>query len=194
MEANINIFDMHNKLKTMHSNTTATFRTDLEPRQNFVKRKIVELGFLALGRGLQSCSHFEQTLIRELATWPEGYCFEMRVKPTGPSLKMQKTMGVFEFMKGSQSADLVVELKNLEIAFQLITTQSGIPQVYAAHGIAVVGNVAKSMALIRMIDVVEAYLYPEFMSKNILKELPKMGISGYWNKLHLLTIGMLLGK
>ena len=167
---------------------------NLVPRRNKAKYMVVQAGFLALGRGLQSASHYEPDIVRELATWPEGYGFEMRVLPHGPSLRMRKQQAVMQFDTTHEPAQLVVELKNLETAFQMITTQAGIPQVYAAHGIGVVGDIAKSMSLIRMINVVEAYLFPEILSKNILKRVPKMTFGKHINRLRMLTIGMVLGK
>ena len=169
-------------------------RTQIKPKRNRAKRLVVEAGFLALGRGLQSASYIDETVQYELNSWPEDFCFEMRVLPQGPKLRMYKTRGAFAFASASQQADLVVELKNLETAFQMITTQAGIPQVYANHGIGVVGNIARSMSLIRMINVVEAYLFPEFLSKNILKRVPAMTLRKHLNRMHLLTVGMITGR
>lgn len=169
--------------------------TNLKPRTNTAKRLVVETGFLALARGLQACSHFEPQVQRELDQWPEGYSFCMRVLPYGPSLRMVKTRSALSYTgPDTGEADLIVELKNLETSFQMITTQVGIHHVYAHHGIGVVGGIGRSMALIRMIEVVEAYLFPELMSRNILKRVPQMNLQRHFNRLRLLTYGMLFGK
>ena len=169
-------------------------KRNLKPKKNTAKRLVVETGFLALARGLQSASHFEEDVQKDLEQWAEGYSFCMSVLPNGPVMSMEKRNGKMIYTGRNKNTDLVIELKNLETAFQMITTQAGIPQVYAAHGIGVVGDTAKAMSLIRMINVVEAYLFPEFLSKNILKKVPPMNLKRHLNRAHMLTVGMILGK
>lgn len=169
-------------------------RTNIKPPKNHAKALVVETGFLALKRAMQSASHFEETVQSELEQWPEGYTFSMAVVPNGPSLSMTKCQGKLQSKSADDDVDLLIELKNLETAFQMISTQAGIPQVYASHGIAVVGDTAMAMSLIRIINVVEAYLFPEILSKNILKKVPKMTLKRHLNRARMLTFGMLTGK
>lgn len=170
-------------------------RTNLPPRTNPAKRLVVEAGFLALARGLQACSNFEPQVQADLDQWPEAYSFAMTVLPHGPTIRMQKRQGLlWQTRTKGQHSDLVVELKNLETAFQMISTQAGIHHVYAHHGIGVVGDIARSMALIRMIERVEAYLFPEVLSRNILKRTPQTDWQFYLRRARLLGFGLLFGK
>ena len=89
---------------------------------------------------------------------------------------------------------MIVEIKNLDTAFQMITTQAGAHHVYAQHKIGVIGNISDSMRLIRLFYIVEGYLFPKFLNKNILKKSPKMTLKKHINRLHIYTIGMLFGK
>ena len=172
------------------------FQTDITPSKDTVKYHAVKAGFVALGRGLQSASNFEDEVIKEISCWNEGFSFSMDVLPNGPSLVMRKQDRKMKFMglKKKADADLIVEIKNLDTAFQMITTQAGAHHVYAQHKIAVTGNIADSMRLIRLIYIIEGYLFPKILNKNILKKSPKMTLKKHINRLHIYTVGMLFGK
>jgi len=172
------------------------FQSDLGPKREDLKYHTVKVGFMALGRALQSASHFENDVVAEVAHWKVGFSFSMNVLPNGPSLVMEKRNRRMLFLgtKKKDDADLIVEIKDLDTAFKMITTQAGAHHVYAEHKIGVVGNVADSMRLIRLIYIVEGYLFPKMLNKNILKRSPRMTIRKHINRMHIYTIGMLLGK
>ncbi len=171
-------------------------RTNITPGKNKFKRYVVTAGFFALGRALESSSHFEKEVKQEISSWKEGFSFSMNVLPNGPSLVMKKTNGKLKFLgfKKKHDADLIVEVKNLDTAFQMITTQAGAHHVYAQHKIGVIGNVGDSMTLIRLIYITEGYLFPKILNKNILKKSPQMTIRKHINRMHIYTIGMVFGK
>lgn len=171
-------------------------KTDISPQGNDLKYHTVKVGFMALGRALQSASHFEDEVIKEISAWKEGFSFSMDVLPFGPSLVMEKQNRKLQFVgtKRKPDADLIVEIKDLQTAFKMITTQAGAHHVYAQNRIAVTGNIADSMRLIRLIYIIEGYLFPNFLSKNILKKTPRMTFKKHLNRLHIYTKGMLLGK
>lgn len=171
-------------------------QTNIKPGHKLLKRSVVKAGFLALGRAIESASHFEKNIVKEVSEWPEGFSFNMVVLPYGPNLLMEKRKGVMKMLhrKKKDNANLVVEVKNLSTAFKMITTQLGAHNVFAQHKIGVIGNVADSMKLIRVIYVAEGYLFPEILNKNILKKSPKMTLEKHLNRFRILTKGMLLGR
>jgi hypothetical protein len=170
--------------------------TDFHPESDTVKFHAVKAGFFAMGRALQSASHFENDVIKEITTWNNGFTFSMDVLPGGPSLVMRKqnrTMKLIGFTK-NPNADLIIELKNLDTAFRMITTQAGAHQIYAEHKIGVIGNISDSMKLIRLIYIIEGYLFPKILSKNILKQTPTMTLKKHFNRMRIYTLGMFFGK
>jgi len=173
-----------------------SIQTNIKPGHKLLKRGIVKTGFLALGRAIESASHFEKDVIKEIANWPEGFSFNMTVLPYGPNLVMVKRKGVMKMLHvwKKDDANLIVEIKNLSTAFKMITTQLGAHNVFAQHKIGVIGNVADSMKLIRVIYIAEGYLFPEILNKNILKKSPKMTLKKHLNRFHILTKGMILGR
>ena len=55
----------------------------------------------------------------------------------------------------------------------MFTGRLGVSKAYAEHRFTLKGEIGKAMSLVRCIDIVEAYLFPKFITKNILKEIPK---------------------
>lgn len=172
------------------------YKTNIDPGSDSLKFHTVKVGFMALGRALQSASHFEEEVIKEISYWNEGFSFSMNVLPNGPALVMKKENIKMKFVGTSKKddADLIVEIKNLDTAYRMITTQAGAHHVYAEHKIAVTGNVADSIRLIRLIYIIEGYLFPQILNKNILKKSPSMTLKKHLNRLHIYTIGMIFGK
>ncbi len=170
-------------------------RTNIEAGEDTVKYHAVKVGFLALGRALQSASHFEDEIKKEVSAWNEGFTFSMDVLPNGPSLVMRKENRRLKLLgiKKKADADLIVEIKNISAAFQMISMQAGAHHIYARHQISVTGNIADSMKLIRMLYIIEGYLFPKFLNKKVLKKSPKMTLKKHIGRLHIYTKGMILG-
>jgi len=161
-----------------------------------IKKAIVTAGFFALGRVLESASKVDDDVKKDVAEWKDGFGFYMTVLPKGPTLAMKKEGKYLKFigLKELSNADMIVEVKNLEIAFKMITAQLGAHHVYAQHQIGVTGNVADSMRFIRMVYAAEDYLFPGFLGKNILKTVKNPSLDKALNRLHILTFGLLFKK
>lgn len=70
-----------------------------------------------------------------------------------------------------------LHLKSLATSFRLFTGQMGLAQAYAAHAFTMAGEVADVMRLARLVNRAEAYLFPPFMTKNFLTDIPKLPAS-----------------
>ncbi len=149
--------------------------TNITPGSNRAKRFIVRTGFFILGRGLQAASRFDSYVKKEISRWDEGFTVMMKVRPEGPSLAWEKLNGRIRYMVSrSVEADLVILIKNLDTALLMVTAQIGTFHAYAQNRIALEGNIVDAMILTRCLNAVEAYLFPKFVSRKILKRLPKM--------------------
>jgi len=171
-----------------------SFKINIKPKKNYFKRFVVKAGFLALGRAIESTSYFEKDVIAEIKDWTNGFSFSMNVMPLVPNLTMIKKEGHLKMQKNIEQPDLIVEIKNLATAFKMITTQLGVHHVYANHKIGLIGNIADSMKFTRIAYIVEAYLFPKFLNRQILKLSPEMGLKKQINRLHIYTVGMLFGR
>ena len=168
---------------------------DIKPSKSLLKTSVVKAGFFALGRGCESTSHFDEGLKAELKSWPESYTIMLKVAPSGHELWLQKQdTGLKWISKQDKDADLIVLFKNLETAYQIITTQSNVHTAFAQNRIMVYGDVAQSMVLIRVLNIVQAYLFPPFLSKNVLKRVPKFSLKEHLGRARLYTVGLAFGK
>lgn len=59
------------------------------------------------------------------------------------------------------------------MAFRVFTGRMGIAGAYAAHAFTLRGNINRTMGVVRIVDMVEGYLFPRFMTRRILKDTPK---------------------
>jgi hypothetical protein len=160
-----------------------------------IKNVITKVGFFALRQGCQSASRFNSEIREELTAWPEGFTILLRVLPRGPKLGLQKKNGRLKGISTTrENWDLTVVFRTEETAFRVITTLSNVPKAFTQNRLMVFGNTADSMILIRVLNVVQAYLFPPFLSKRVLKRVPKFSLGQHIGRLRLYTIGLALGK
>jgi hypothetical protein len=74
--------------------------------------------------------------------------------------------------KSEIDADLSIYFKNIEAALLVLMGKIGIGQAFAEHRFVVKGDIMESMSLVRCLNIVEAYLFPNFIAKKILKKVP----------------------
>ena len=169
-------------------------KTEVKPKKSIFKNAVVTAGFYALGRGTESVSKFNSQLKHELKAWPEGYLIMLKVAPSGKELWLQKKGESIKWIgRQDKEADLIVIFKNLDIAFKTITTLSNVHTAFVQNRLMVYGDVSQSMILIRVLNIVQAYLFPPFLSKNVLKRVPKFTISQHIGRLRVYTTGLLFG-
>jgi hypothetical protein len=169
-------------------------RTNIKPGKSNFKRFVVTAGFYALGRGAESVSRFNKELKSELKAWPEFYTVMMKVAPNGRELWLQKNGERLKWIsKQTSDADLIVLFKNLDTAFRIISTLSNVHTAFTQNRIMVYGDVAQSMVLIRILNIVQAYLFPPILSKNVLKRVPEFNFSQHVGRLRVYISGLLFG-
>jgi len=175
---------------------------EIKPNKSCFKRTVVTIGFWALGRALQSLSHFDKKVIEDIKDWPENFKISLNVLPLGPYLSIVKKNGKLKLNGVSskenptekfQNADLIVDVKNIDTAFRMIIAQWGVHDVYAQHKTSVIGNVVDAMKFIRIIYAAEDFLFPPILSKNILKRLRKTSFSKFSNRMRVYFLGLFFG-
>ena len=140
-----------------------------------LKKIIVNLGFKLLGKGLVSVSKIEEAVKEELRFYEEGFVLEMKVFNTDTKVAVKKMGNEFKYLgsKYDITPDISVIFKSYEGALLLVLGQIGVYEGYAQHRFIVKGDFIKGMPLVRILYYVEAYLFPKFITKNILKEMPQ---------------------
>lgn len=76
-------------------------------------------------------------------------------------------------LKETKKVDISIAFKSIDVAFLVLTGRLGVARAYAEHRFTLKGDIATAMGMVRCIELVESYLFPKFITKNILKEVPK---------------------
>ena len=70
-----------------------------------------------------------------------------------------------------------LRLKSTGISFRMFTGQMGLAQAYAQHAFSMQGEIADVMKLARLVNLVEGYLFPKFITKHILTDIPTLQVN-----------------
>lgn len=79
---------------------------------------------------------------------------------------------------------MTIEFRNIDAAFLVLSGQIGVAQAYSQHRFTLRGGIADCMSFVQCVEIIEAYLFPGFIAKKILKAIPKKEISPvsvYWH-------------
>lgn len=144
-----------------------------------MKKLIVKIGFKILARGLVSSAKIEPAIQKELEHYEDGFLIELKVLNTDTKVAFEKRNEGFNYLgsKVDTTADLSIIFKSYDGALMLIIGQIGLYEGYAEHRFIAKGDFLKAMPLVRILYYVEAYLFPSFITKNVLKEQPELSAS-----------------
>jgi len=157
------------------------------------KKTITGIGFFALKQAMVSVCHFNTEAKEELKYYKEGYTIQLKVLPDGPKIAFEKQGDSLRTTSANkENYDLVVIFKTEDIAFRIMTTLSNVPKAFTQNRLMVYGNVADSMVLIRVINIVQSYLFPPILSKRVLKRVPKFNLGAHIGRIRVYTLGLLL--
>lgn len=171
---------------------------DLPSRKKPIKKTVNQVVLFVLGRALQSLSKTDPLIRAETANWPEGFTLVMDILPKGGSLAVKRQPDQSLRYLGTKfpadQADVAIHINDVESAFKMFTGQLGSDVAYARHAISAKGDLSYTVSVVRVINVVETYLFPRVISSKLMKETPP--IPGW--RLHLLrlktyTLGVLFG-
>jgi len=149
---------------------------EIAPRRKPLKRLVNQVVLFVLGRALQSLSRLDPLIQHEVQTWPEGFTLMMRIRPDGGSMAVTRLPGGSLRYLGANfdesKADVVIYMKSIECAFAMLTGQLGIDTAYAQHAMCARGDLSNTVSVVRVLNIVEAYLFPSIMARRLMKRLP----------------------
>jgi len=166
-----------------------------EPRKKSLKLLIARLSLFSLGRAFQTSSALDEDIRRELTAWPEGYAVIMKIGPQGPAMVLVKEGDRMRYHgEKERPADLLLTFKHLEAAFPVLTAQIGTPQAFAQNRATLKGDLSQALRLIRCLDMVQGYLFPNLIKKRIMKRVPPMTPKKMFNRFLVYMLGIPLGR
>lgn len=128
-----------------------------------------------LYRAIRVLSHCDSRIRQELLELPQGQTVKLSVSPAAQSHSLSFTVSDGTIRRADKTVvpDIHITFKNEAMAFRVFTGRMGIAGAYAAHAFTLRGNINRTMGVVRIVDMVEGYLFPRFMTRRILKDTPK---------------------
>ncbi len=130
-----------------------------------------------VGRAIQAGAKVDKDLKKEFSDLPDNFTFAMGVAPDGPQMIVgKKSSGTVKYL-GSKTKDNTIDLnmtiKSIEAAFLLFTFQESTTVATARDRLVVDGGIPEACAVVRIMDIIEVYLLPKFITKLAVKRYPK---------------------
>ena len=138
-----------------------------------IKAIISKIVLFFLYRGFKAGYKLDTRIKKEIDSWQNGFSAVIETGEKNTKLCITKENGKLVRKKQINNADIVITFKSIDVAFLMFTGRLGLAKAYAEHRFTLKGEINQTMSLVRVIDLVEAYLFPKFITKNILKEVPK---------------------
>lgn len=147
-------------------------------RKIIIKAKTIisKIVLFVLYRGMNIVSKVDRNVANEIENWKEGYTIKIKTSEQGPSLAIKKSNKRIKKIHTEEKSNLEITFKSLDSAFLLLTGRMGISEAYAEHRFILKGDITEAMSFVRCIDIVETYLFPKIISKNLVKEIKKRKI------------------
>lgn len=143
-----------------------------------MKRKILNninvLILQVLFRSLRVLYKHDDRVREEIGSWSDGLTLKLVCGPGGAVLAMEKSeqSGVVKLQR-VQRTSITMRFKSVEGAFRVLTGQASVSEAYAEHLFMLEGDICQTMSFVRCVEYAEAYLFPGFWARRILKEMPE---------------------
>ncbi|MDY3251021.1 MAG: hypothetical protein SOX32_11815 [Candidatus Choladocola sp.] len=143
-----------------------------------ILNRINQIVLEVLYRGFRVLYREDSRVRKEINSWSPELTMKLVCGPGGAVLAIRKDEkhGVAKIRR-AQRAAITMRFKSVDGAFRVLSGQVSVADAYAAHQFSLEGDIYQTMSFVRCVEYLEAYLFPPFMAKRILKELPEKQVS-----------------
>ena len=102
------------------------------------------------------------------------FAVKIAINPIGPCMVFGKKDGKVFSNKCDfdEKADILLSFKGVNSAFKMFTGRLGLGDGYAQHRFTVNGDLYKVLGIVRIMNIVESYLFPKFIAKKLMNPVP----------------------
>lgn len=148
-----------------------------EPKPKRFKNAIIKTVYGVLGTGMKATIAIDSKAKKIAEEFEEGFTLKMEVAPKGPALCMKKEKGTFVKIPSKEveetKFDLVITFKNTEATFPVMLGLQGVGSAYAETKFVLAGPLQKGVAVVDLVNLTEAYLFPKFITRKLMDVVPK---------------------
>ena len=148
---------------------------EIIPGKKRFETLVTRIFFFFIGMGMQTAYRIDPEVKKEVDSWPETFSFCMSVFG-GPSLLMLKKAGSFQCLGEKEVFYCDIELcfKSIEFAYLAMTGRISTPDLVYHNRQFVKGNLKYMISIIRMMNITQTLLFPNFIARFYIKEVPKL--------------------
>ncbi len=141
-----------------------------------IEKLVSKIVLFFLFKGFKVTYKYDENVRKEIDSLQDGFTAAIDTGEKDIKLIIRKKDNKIIRLKQVENADIEIVFKSIDVAFRMFTGRLGVSRAYAEHRFTLKGEIAQAMCLVRCIDIVEAYLFPKLITKNILKYQPKKNI------------------
>lgn len=129
-----------------------------------------------LARGICAVSMFDKRVAADIEALGGGFSFAVcaGLGENSPAIKLRTENGRFVRVSADINAsDVIIRFKDISGLIPVLTGKISVGSAFAQHRMLVCGNINQAVALVRIIDITEAYLFPKFVIKKAMRRVPR---------------------
>jgi len=148
---------------------------EIVPGRKWFETLVTRVFFFFVGMGMQTAYRIDPDVKKEVDSWPETFSFRMAVVG-GPSMIMLKKAGSFQYLGEKEVfySDVEMWFKNIDFAYLTMTGRISVPNAVYHNRQFVRGSLIYMMSIIRVMNIVQTLLLPNFIARFYIKEVPKL--------------------
>ena len=157
-----------------------------------VGRSMIKLILNILIRAMKIGVKHDENIKRDFACLPNKYTIKINILPKNISATFMYVDGAVTQLDevDNDNINLLVEFKDEKSAKDVLLGKLSLTQSFCEHRIKVYGNINHAMAVTRIVNTLECYLYPKFVYGKLFNPVPEFGMS----KFRFYTIFLFGGK
>jgi len=137
------------------------------------KSKLCGLIFPILCKGIIAGYKHDNEIKAELNKLPNDFSISLGIFPYGSYVRLVRINGRFFTTKQYSPSDLEIIFKSIASAKATMLAKQNVAESFSKHQILLSGDISKALILVRVINKIECYLFPRFMTKKILPPIQK---------------------
>lgn len=163
----------------------------------FIHHIIDRMILFITGRALVVLSAKDSRIKKELEYWPKEFTAALAADRHGPFMVVKKIndkLHYLGFKEDEKIANIKLYFKDEELAYQVFSVKESIRDSFSEHRLIIDGDFSVGVSLIYMLEILESYLLPSFITKNILPGKTKKETGRVMLFLHALTLNKEKGE
>ncbi len=143
-------------------------------KRKYFSESLLRVTFFILKRALPPITKFDENVKSELKSFHEGFKISLVFEPYNFGVTFKKKGEVLIRDEFDLSSDLIIYFKDIKSSLKMMFCLLRLDHAFSENRLRLKGDIAKGMAFTRILEYLLTYLYPEVISRNALKSMPRI--------------------